>query len=97
MRVLRSAAQNILDFNSNSDTVAPEFFDSAKPSPDRKGVIPRVPLVVLSLYALKELAQNGVRRGPVPGPFGGARRTLCASSLSRLGFAARAKLAVWVA
>jgi len=38
-----------------------------------------------------------VRRGPVPGPFGGARRTLCASSLSRLGFAARAKLAVWVA
>jgi hypothetical protein len=28
---------------------------------------------------LRNFAQNGVRRGPVPGPFGGARRTLCAS------------------
>jgi DNA-binding PadR family transcriptional regulator len=27
----------------------------------------------------KGLAQNGARRGPVPDPFGGARRTLCAS------------------
>src|SRR5271170_706670 len=29
--------------------------------------------------ASKELAQNGVRRGPVPDPFCGARRTLCAA------------------
>jgi len=28
---------------------------------------------------LRNFAQNGARRGPVPGPFGGARRTLCAS------------------
>src|SRR5271170_6271294 len=28
--------------------------------------------------APEELAQNGVRRGPVPGSFGGACRTLCA-------------------
>ena len=33
----------------------------------------------LKPYASTELAQNGVRRGPVPGAFCGARRTLCAS------------------
>jgi hypothetical protein len=36
--------------------------------------------------ASKELAQNGVRRETVPDMFGGARRTLCASCRSRLGF-----------
>jgi hypothetical protein len=35
---------------------------------------------------LKELAQNGVRREAVPDMFGGARRTLCASCRSRLGY-----------
>jgi hypothetical protein len=38
------------------------------------------PLVFKFVVALlRNFAQNGARRGPVPGPFGGARRTLCAS------------------
>jgi len=33
-------------------------------------------------WTFEELAQNGVRRGPVSGSIGGARRTLCASVFS---------------
>ncbi len=34
--------------------------------------------------AFEEHAQNGARRGPVPDPLGGARRTLCAFEANRM-------------
>jgi len=58
-------------------------------SRDREEATPRVPLRCGFVVALlRNFAQNGARRGPVPGPFCGARRTLCASCRSRFGLAA---------
>ena len=47
-------------------------------SRDRKGAM-RERRSAFEFALLRNFAQNGARRGPVPGPFGGARRTLCAS------------------